>query len=183
MRRALVETLTRGGARTDLVAELDESLLGVRPKPTSSVPHARLRKLISRLGTFCASMAQRHMRSSAASVGAVEKERAILERLERIDGLRQEDAPAGVLLDEVRALLCEAEDWVRDERRSGAGCGSSGSLEGGARGRRAAERQVALRPLARKIARKSRRILFGVGIFLHNGCVQDCTSTGRSGDT
>lgn len=46
---------------------------------------------------------------------AVEKERAILERLERIDGLRREDAPAGVLLDEVRALLSDAEDWVRDE--------------------------------------------------------------------
>ena len=46
---------------------------------------------------------------------AVEKERAILERLERIDSLRQEDAPAGVLLEEVRALLFEAEDWVREE--------------------------------------------------------------------
>ena len=46
---------------------------------------------------------------------AVEKQRGILERLERIDGLRQEDAPAGVLLDEVRALLSEAEDWVREE--------------------------------------------------------------------
>jgi len=44
----------------------------------------------------------------------VEKERAILERLERIDGLRRDDAPAGVLLDEVRALLCEAEDWVAE---------------------------------------------------------------------
>ena len=51
----------------------------------------------------------------AATVDAVEKERAILERLERIDGLRREDAPAGVLLDEVRALLSDAEDWVRDE--------------------------------------------------------------------
>jgi hypothetical protein len=48
-------------------------------------------------------------------VEAVEKERAILERLERIDGLLQEDAPAGVLLDEVRTLLSEAEDWVREE--------------------------------------------------------------------
>jgi hypothetical protein len=57
-----------------------------------------------------------HLRDSpAASVEAVEKERAILERLERIDGLRQEDAPAGVLLEEVRALLFEAEDWVREE--------------------------------------------------------------------
>ena len=32
-----------------------------------------------------------------------------------LDGLRQEDAPAGVLLDEVRALLSQAEDWVREE--------------------------------------------------------------------
>jgi hypothetical protein len=47
-------------------------------------------------------------------VEAVEMERAILERLERIDGLRREDAPAGVLLDEVRALLSDAEDWVRE---------------------------------------------------------------------
>jgi hypothetical protein len=49
-------------------------------------------------------------------VNAVEKERAIMERLDRIDGLRREDAPAGVLLDEVRALLSDAEDWVRDEQ-------------------------------------------------------------------
>lgn len=51
----------------------------------------------------------------AASVEAVEKERAILKRLDRIDGLRRDDAPAGVLLDEVRALLSEAEDWVREK--------------------------------------------------------------------
>ena len=57
-----------------------------------------------------------HLRHrSAASVEAVEKERAILERLERIDGLRQEDAPAELLLDEVRFLLAEAEDWVRED--------------------------------------------------------------------
>jgi hypothetical protein len=48
-------------------------------------------------------------------VEAVEKERAIWERLERIDGLREEDAPAGVLLEEVRALLSEAEEWLREE--------------------------------------------------------------------
>jgi hypothetical protein len=50
-----------------------------------------------------------------ASVEVVEKARAVLERLDRIDDLRQEDAPATVLLEEVRALLCEAEDWVREE--------------------------------------------------------------------
>ena len=45
----------------------------------------------------------------------MEKERAILERLERIDGLRRDDAPARILLDEVRALLSDAEDWVRED--------------------------------------------------------------------
>jgi hypothetical protein len=49
-------------------------------------------------------------------VDAVEKERAILERLERIDALRTDDAPAGVLLDEVRALLVDAEDWVSESQ-------------------------------------------------------------------
>ena len=51
----------------------------------------------------------------AASVEAVEKERAILERLERIDGLRREDAPAEVLLEAVRSLLSDAEEWVRED--------------------------------------------------------------------
>ena len=46
----------------------------------------------------------------------MEKERTILERLERIDGLRRDDAPAEVVLDEVRALLSDAEDWVREEQ-------------------------------------------------------------------
>jgi hypothetical protein len=39
VRRALVETLSRGD-RTRLVAELDESLLGVRAKPAGRVAHA-----------------------------------------------------------------------------------------------------------------------------------------------
>jgi hypothetical protein len=48
-------------------------------------------------------------------VDAVEKEHAIMARLDRIDGLRKRDAPAEVLLDEVRLLLAEAEDWVRED--------------------------------------------------------------------
>ena len=47
----------------------------------------------------------------------VEKERALLERLDRIDGLRSEDAPATVLLDEVRSLLAEAEAWAQEDPR------------------------------------------------------------------
>ena len=39
----------------------------------------------------------------------------VLERLRRIEALEQESAPAAVLLNEVRALLAEAEKWVRSE--------------------------------------------------------------------
>jgi hypothetical protein len=44
----------------------------------------------------------------------MDTERALLERLERIDGLRAADAPAGVVLVEVRSLLVEAEEWARE---------------------------------------------------------------------
>jgi hypothetical protein len=49
-------------------------------------------------------------------VNAVDEARAVLTRLERIDALRQADAHAGVLLDEMRALLSEAEAWVEADR-------------------------------------------------------------------
>ncbi len=42
----------------------------------------------------------------------------ILERLEQIERLGREEAPAEVLLPEIRALLAEAEVWVRSEARS-----------------------------------------------------------------
>jgi len=47
---------------------------------------------------------------------AVDQARAVLTRLERIDALRRSDAEAAVLLDEVRALLSEAEAWVEADR-------------------------------------------------------------------
>ena len=47
---------------------------------------------------------------------AVDQARAVLDRLERIDALRQGDAPAGALLSEVRSLLAEAEAWVEADR-------------------------------------------------------------------
>ena len=43
----------------------------------------------------------------------MEVERAILDGLARIDGLHHEGAPAEVLLDAVRTLLSDAEEWVR----------------------------------------------------------------------
>jgi hypothetical protein len=45
----------------------------------------------------------------------VDEARAVLRRLERIEALDRDDAPPGVLLAEVRALLAEAEAWVRAE--------------------------------------------------------------------
>jgi hypothetical protein len=39
----------------------------------------------------------------------------VLDRLERIRELNEGDAPAGVLLDELRELVAEAEEWARAE--------------------------------------------------------------------
>lgn len=46
----------------------------------------------------------------------MDEARAVLARLERIEALEAEGAPARVLLDEVRGLLVDAEAWVRTER-------------------------------------------------------------------
>jgi Tfp pilus assembly protein PilN len=40
---------------------------------------------------------------------------AVLARLERIRELEQSDAPASALLEELRQLVVEAEDWARVE--------------------------------------------------------------------
>jgi hypothetical protein len=45
----------------------------------------------------------------------MEEARAVLARLDRIESLEATGAPAQVLLEEVRALLAEAEAWVRSE--------------------------------------------------------------------
>ena len=46
----------------------------------------------------------------------MDEARAVLARLERIEALEASGAPAGVLLDEVRGLLADAEVWARTER-------------------------------------------------------------------
>jgi hypothetical protein len=48
-------------------------------------------------------------------VSFVEEARSVLERLRRIDELKAQDAPADVLLEEVRSLLSEAEAWIGAE--------------------------------------------------------------------
>jgi len=45
----------------------------------------------------------------------VDEARAVLSRLERIEGLDRLGAPAPVVLAELRALVAEAEAWARAE--------------------------------------------------------------------
>ncbi len=52
------------------------------------------------------------------TVARVDEARAVIERLERIERLRADAAPAETLLEEVRALVAEAERW---SAREGAG--------------------------------------------------------------
>ena len=56
----------------------------------------------------------------------MDEARAVLARLDRIEALEREDAPPGVLLEELRGLVHDAEAWVR--------------LEGGERAQEAIER-------------------------------------------
>jgi hypothetical protein len=56
----------------------------------------------------------------------MDEARAVLARLDRIEALEREGAPPGVLLEELRGLVQEAEAWVR--------------LEGDERAQRAIER-------------------------------------------
>ena len=125
-----------------------------------------------------------HLRQRpAVTVEAVETERAILEGLERIDGLRREDAPAGgcsrqcARCSRTRRTGCAR---IRPSRR--ALSHAIDAFQRGAGGGRIALQNRLRDPLATKNARKFGRILFDFGILLHNGCVQDCTITGRTGD-
>ena len=49
----------------------------------------------------------------------MDEARHVLERLERIERLRDDGAPAAILLGEVRALLSEGERWLATERPEG----------------------------------------------------------------
>jgi hypothetical protein len=51
----------------------------------------------------------------------VDEARTVIRRLERIEALQSEQAPAGVLLAEVRQLLREGEAWLAAERQDGDG--------------------------------------------------------------
>jgi hypothetical protein len=49
----------------------------------------------------------------------MEEAKQVIARLERIEGLRRAQAPATVLLAEVRSLLAEGERWLAAERGVG----------------------------------------------------------------
>jgi hypothetical protein len=49
----------------------------------------------------------------------MDEARRVIDRLERIERLRSDGAPAGVLLGEVRALLADGERWLATERPEG----------------------------------------------------------------
>jgi hypothetical protein len=56
----------------------------------------------------------------------------VLHRLERIGALEETGAPRSRLLDELRALVCEAETWTRlgADRPPDELAGTSGEVEG-----------------------------------------------------
>jgi hypothetical protein len=45
----------------------------------------------------------------------MEEARRVLERLDRVEALHRGGAPAAIVLDELRALVTEAEDWLAAE--------------------------------------------------------------------
>jgi hypothetical protein len=49
----------------------------------------------------------------------VDEARRVLTRLERIEELRRADAPAAILLAQVKRLLAEGERWLAAERLEG----------------------------------------------------------------
>ena len=113
VRRALVETLLHGN-RVELVEALDETLLGLRARPASLLPRRLIRRSggVRRIVTKTAQSScifagyRRWMDEARPGAGAA---RAI-ERLERGRG-----CTGALLLDELRALVGEAEAWARTE--------------------------------------------------------------------
>ena len=54
----------------------------------------------------------------------MEEARRVLERLDRVEALHLSGAPAATVLDELRALVTEAEDWLAAE-----GPGTAGAMD------------------------------------------------------
>ena len=111
LRRALVETLLHGN-RAELVETLDETLLGLRPRPAivARAPDPAQPRVANSARSW-----HRHVTGSAATVGAWTKQNGCSSGSSGSRSSNEGDAPAGVLLDELRQLVAEAEAWARAE--------------------------------------------------------------------
>ena len=78
-------------------------------------------------------MDERAVRASGADPAVAEEAARVLNRLERIEALDRERAPAGRLLGELRELVREAEAWARVEA-DGRAHEAAGKLRGEAEG-------------------------------------------------
>ena len=66
----------------------------------------------------------------------MDEARTVIRRLERIEALQSEEAPAAALLTEVRLLLREGEAWLAAERSGAGGRRDAGDARSGPAGRR-----------------------------------------------
>jgi hypothetical protein len=67
-------------------------------------------------GSFGTVPSQTRAEVTGSVARVMDEARAVLHRLERIEALEREGAPARSVLAEVHALLAEAEAWVASER-------------------------------------------------------------------
>ena len=59
----------------------------------------------------------------------MDEARAVIDRLERIEGLEQNGAPPTVLLEELRGLVRDAESWARLEGDARAAAAAEGCAD------------------------------------------------------
>ncbi len=67
------------------------------------------------------------MRAGRKYVRGMDEARAVLRRLDRIEALDRAEAPSAELLGELRALVRDAENWLRAEPEP---CGAVAALAG-----------------------------------------------------
>ena len=118
VRRALVETLLHGN-RAELVEALDETLLGLRPRPA-----VRAARRVARAVPFVRlshESRHRHVTVCPATVDAWTRRTRCCGACERIERLARAAPPAATLLDELRLLVREAEAWARARATRGRG--------------------------------------------------------------
>jgi polyphosphate kinase 2 (PPK2 family) len=106
-------------------------------------------------------MPSRFRRNLGATLGAMDEARRVIERLDRIDALRNEGAAPAMLLGEVRWLLREGEEWLAAERARGSdAAGRDADLE---RARDALEQTRARLDGASAPSQSEEGVIVGIG--------------------